>query len=89
MAEGIVTAGAQLRPVCFVMIDFRKSRKGLLLFNGGKRERRLSRPVAPKDASNASWLICGYRRQTITLIDYLKRTLLRNGVHVHVCVCFS
>lgn len=35
MAEDIVTAGVQLRPVCFVTIDFLKSRKGLFLFNGG------------------------------------------------------
>lgn len=32
MAEGIVTAGVQRRPVCFVMIDFLKSRKGLGFF---------------------------------------------------------
>lgn len=48
MAESIVTAGAQLHPVCFVMTDFLKSRKCLFLFNGGRREWRLSRAVARK-----------------------------------------
>lgn len=47
MAQGMVTAGVQLRPVCFVMIDFLKFRKGLFLFNGGRTERTLSRAAAP------------------------------------------
>lgn len=51
MAQGMVTAGVQLRPVCFVMIDFLKSRKGLFLFNGGKTEQTLSRAAARKKSS--------------------------------------
>lgn len=46
MAQGMVTAGVQPRPVCFVMIDFLKSRKGLFLFNGGRTQRTLSRAAA-------------------------------------------
>lgn len=84
MAEGIVTAGVQLRPVCFVMIDFPKSRKGLFLFNGGKTEWTLSRAAAHKDASNSLWLICHCRGQTITLINYLKHSLERGAC---ACVC--